>query len=261
MQFHKGKLITYFSILFSIIFVWFLFLQLLPEKDTIWNYAFNIAYAFLFFSGALLSFYYAVRSTMNIDIRIVLWLFGAGLLSYAAGLCMWAYYNIVVQLEIPYPSLADFFFIAYLIFTMIGFLYLIKKSKKSLSARIIFDSLIFVIISAIIIYQFYSHIELSSDLSLLTNILNVTYPLLDIVLLSIVLITLRIFGGEIQQNILLLTIGFMVDVIADLLFTYRTTQDSYWNGDISDFMFATAAYMISIGLVYTIAAFRNSEKV
>lgn len=194
--------------------------------------------------AALYGFIFGIKSNLG----KMLFFLGFGLVSFDVGLIIWVYYNLVLNVSIPFPSFADVAFMVFYPLITIGCVYLLAIYKTLISKNLLRDSLIIVILSFIIIFGLFSRPDLSSNLSLLERFINIYYPMGDVVTLSLALIALRIGGGKIHPSLYILVVGLLVQTSADLLFTFRTAKSIYWNGDIADLLYTISGFLISIGL-------------
>ena len=111
MKLTKSPLFYFFMFLFFICVVWSVLLHSNPDKFTPWNYGFTLIYGSIFLSGAVIGIANAFRFGITSTVGKSLFSLGLGLLSWQIGLWIWVYYNVVLNVEVPYPSLADFFFV------------------------------------------------------------------------------------------------------------------------------------------------------
>jgi hypothetical protein len=143
---------------------------------------------------------------------------------------IWAIYSILGQ-EVPYPSVADFFWIIGYIPMGIGLITRIRtmptKPTRSQNMLIWWVSAITILIT--IFFIFIPIIQSFDPQRLIENILNFVYPLAD---LFLVIIVWRLFftyeEGDYGFTWRLLTLGFMFMTVADFIFTYTTWQGLYY---------------------------------
>lgn len=71
--------------------------------------------------------------------------------------------------------------------------------------------------------------------------MDFAYPLLDISLFSVAFLGLLIFWkGKLGKSWLLVNVAILLDVCADMLFSYATAQGTYYSGHIADLLFDLA---------------------
>lgn len=72
---------------------------------------------------------------------------------------------------------------------------------------------------------------IGSGEDMLTLAVDFAYPVLDVVLLSISFLGLLIFmNGKLGKSWLLINLGIFMDVCGDILFSYTTSQETYYSG-------------------------------
>jgi hypothetical protein len=171
------------------------------------------------------------RQMSTEDQRRRLWgglVFGWAL--WALAETIWSLYSIFGQ-EVPYPSLADLFWVVGYIPMTIGLLDSVRtiptkltSSQKTLiwgvSAATILLTLVFVFIP--IIQDF-------DPQNLIVSALDLIYPLGDLLLMSIVWWLFFVYEkGDYGFGWRLLIVGFILTTFSDLVFTYATWEDLYY---------------------------------
>lgn len=248
-------------VLGAIILVWDALLFLSPVKTTIWNYYYNAGYALLYLFGAGIGMFGAMRVSTKTTIGKALLYLGLGQAAYAIGLIFWVYYNLIVHTDVPYPSLADgFFLLGFIPFMTIGCLYVLTIYHQILSPRRLIEAgLIFVVVGAIV-FGFLNTPDISSGVTPAAKFFNILYPFGDSILLTLAFLALRASGGKLQAVLLLLVIGFFFQVSGDLIFSYRTSQELYWNGDIADVCYTLSAILLGLGITTLAYSGENTLK-
>lgn len=127
----------------------------------------------------------AVRWPLHSGARAALVL-GLGLSCVVGGDVAWAWYEVVLEEEPPFPSIADVFYISgYL--TLAGGVLLLPTRPLSLilRGRIVVDGLIAVLSVATLSWYFYlGPMVFDTEASPLAYVVGVTYPLVDILLIA-----------------------------------------------------------------------------
>jgi len=173
------------------------------------------------------------RYTPNLKDRFArIWLcLTVGLWLWLLGEITWSIYTLVLSVSIPYPSAADLFWIAgYVPLAAAMFLYLLpygealslKKAVIVTAVGLLADVGIFAVLVGPI---------LSLGVDPLEQFFDLAYPVLDLALLGIAISGLLIFlPGKISRFWLWLNLGFICMAIADLLFSYLSALDLYYDG-------------------------------
>lgn len=244
----------------AFILIWNISLYFLPSHTTNANYLYNVGYALLYFIGA----FAGIRTSLNISTKSTLGktlLFLAlGNASYGMGLVIWAYYNMIAHVEVPFPSLADFFFLLCFIPAMaMGLIYLLRIYGTTLIKQYARWGIGLFALCGFIIFRYIMKPDLSADLPLLTRAFNIAYPLGDTMLLTGAILALLAGGGKLAKGVLILVIGFLFQVSADFLFAYRTTAETYWNGDVADLLYTFSGATLSLAIITIAAHFTQQE--
>lgn len=228
---------------------WEVQLQVNPLKDTVWNYSFNLAIAAFYVLAAAIAFW-SLRSRRSTQAsRSILRYFGMAAGFWAIAFAIWATYNLALERDVPYPSLADAFFILAYPFLGLALWKLHVSYGTRPTDRTIGEAMVIVAISAALIFVFLNRPDVSADLGLTKNLLNVAYSLGDILLLTMAFLQLRSGQAAKYPGLYLLVIFLLLQVAADTLFSYRNNASIYWNGDIADFYFAASGFVFALTLV------------
>lgn len=243
------KILTIFVIFYSVFLIfWSLYLYTVSEKTTFLNYSYNLGYALSFFVGGFLGIVYGIKRNLRTDIGKALLFLGSGLASYGIGLVIWFVYNSALRIEVPYPSLADVFFLLFYPSIAVGVVFLLKSFQVPIKNLMIFDSLAILVVISLTIFIYFALIIQPNSENILEQVFNILYPVGDILIITICLIGIRVSPVR-HWYLLLLIGGVFVASLADLTFAYRTAREIYWNGDIADMLFAIEAGLLSLGII------------
>jgi len=184
-----------------------------------------------------------------------------GTVSWGFGMVVWNYYLFSQNIEVPYPSLADLFFILIWVFWTYGMSQLgnvsgMKIGFKNHWKRII----VFIIPPIVILISYYLLLVIPKegiDLtgSFLQRVLSFLYPIGDMTILSIAILVFtlsyKILGGRFKNQIILLLSCFVLNYIADFIFVLTTSGESpsYFNGHFVDFMYTTIMFLVTFGVL------------
>jgi hypothetical protein len=249
MPFSERKLSSFFYGYFLLLLIWSFTLFFTHQTTSQWNYFFNLAYAFIYLSGGIIAFLGAKKSGLHNSVGRELFWIGTAVTCYGAGLVLWAYFNVVLLIETPFPSLADFFFVLYTPFLGYSIIHLLSIFGINTSKKIYFQALLIFAISSLFIFSIGNPPDLSSDLPLLTKSLNIYYLLSDSLLITLGLLLIRFTRGKIHKSFFYFLTALFLMTIADFVFSYRSANNTYWNGDISDVVFALAGLMFTQGII------------
>ena len=150
----------------------------------------------------------------------------------------WALYYFVLQVALPYPSFADVFYAGGYLPIIAGLLGYLRTFHVALSRRRLGYALIGVAAAVALALLFVLPVELGQSLAPVTLLTDMLYPVLDLVLLSLTILSLAIFlGGRLASWWVLFGAGATLYVIGDEFFLYQVAQGSYYNGSVDDLIF------------------------
>lgn len=185
-------------------------------------------------------------------------LFGRAYAGLAIGLVLWftaemiwGYYGIILQIQLPFPSLADAFWLAgygplgYHLFTTAR-LYRAFSTKLS---KIFVVTAAVAIFSAIYIFKILTTADPSGPYGTLSLAISIAYPLADAVMIIPALLSITKSGRGELTAIPWIFVSWIFTAIADAIFGYTadtniTAQISIWN------LFYNAAYLIMAAGLY-----------
>lgn len=246
----KNRISFFVSLYLLVLLIWSVTLFLNPDKTTLLNYWFNAGYGVMFLVAGVVGIVYAKSIGWSSVIGKALTFIGAGLVSYAFAQFLWLYYNLFSSIEVPYPSIADIFFLLFYVLVVIGFISLLNIFKLSITKEKIVQSVLLLPVVLAISLIFVFKPDLSTDLSFLGKALNIAYPVCDTLILYIILVMLRVSGGYFKSTTYFFAVSGVVLLIGDFLFTYRSAKEIYWNGDVSDLVFLISAFLFFLSFVY-----------
>jgi len=156
----------------------------------------------------------------------------------------WNLYEHVLGID-PYPSIADFFYVAAPIFMFISLIiYLQPLQNKIKKTNVIFASVISTLILIPMLIMTY---QANIETNFFEILVSLIYPIVDSILLvpAIIAITISV---QLKKNSfwLMILIGIIIFIIADDLFVFLVIYDQYYDGNPIDILWLTS---------YTIWAF------
>lgn len=172
----------------------------------------------------------------------VIWLyFTCGLFLWFIGEAVWAGYTLILSVELPYPSIADVFWIGGYIPLFIGLYLYVKLFGHALTKRTVAITMFVIFFLTIMVTLALLTPVLGAEEDLATIIMDFTYPILDLTLLSTALLGLIIFWkGKLGKSWLLINAAILMNACADILFSWTTAQNIYYSGHMFDVLFDLA---------------------
>src|SRR5258706_124832 len=142
----------------------------------------------------------------------------------------WGIASIIGQ-EIPYPSWADFFWIAGYLPMYIALWERLRLLPKitSLAQRSVIWIFILLVLIITLWFVLIPIVQNNDPSAIFESVLNILYPLMDIVLLILVLRIFLIYQpGNYGRVWSWLSAGFILMTLSDLTFSYATTAGLYY---------------------------------
>jgi hypothetical protein len=169
----------------------------------------------------------------------IIWLlFTVGLFLWFVGESVWMGYTLIWNVEVPYPSVADAFWIAGYIPFFFALYFYVRIFGSALSKKMLAIAMGVAIILALATFFMLINPVIGSEEDMLTLAVDFAYPLLDVALLSISFLGLLIFmNGKLGKSWLLINLGILSNVCGDILFSYTTLQETYYNGHLLELFY------------------------
>lgn len=253
----SSKILTLFYIL---LLLWWVFIFTRGISETTENYLYSFAYGFIPLIWGMLglknSFLWGgFRSLMGKTLIF----FSLGLIVWSIGNMIWGYYNLVLKIPVPYPSIADFVFIFSFPLWAIGIFFLSKVtgaafSLQKLKGRIFLFSIpvVAIIMSYYLLFVVARGGIIDTQGGSLKLFLDVAFPVWDVIILTLALLVFGLsfnyLGGRFRWPIILLLLGFGMNYITDFSFSYTTTLGTFFVGSWVDLLFATSMFLIALGV-------------
>jgi hypothetical protein len=169
----------------------------------------------------------------------------AGLVLYFIAEILWGYYSIGLGIEVPFPSLADAFWLAayapfgYGLFSLSR---LYSKHGKSKMKALAVMSLSVAAFSSYYVLQLISVSDLTDPEAAIPLAIGITYPILDGILLVPALLVILSSGKGYLTSIPWIFVSWIFTAIADSIFGFTAVTSIA--GDISVWnLFYNAAYL------------------
>jgi len=180
-----------------------------------------------------------------------------GLLLWTIGEVIWAFDELIRGEELPYPSVADVVYVAGYI-PLIVALYLRYHSLRAAPSRrwLLVTLGAFAILAALAVGFTIGPIVTYPEYDRpVEQFLDALYPLGDLlVALGALLVVLVLSGGALSLPWAVIAAGFVVQSIADLLFSYATWNEIYLSGTEAGINLVTALTDVPYYASYLIIA-------
>ncbi|MEM3565809.1 MAG: hypothetical protein QXK18_02930 [Candidatus Bathyarchaeia archaeon] len=169
---------------------------------------------------------------------IIWFYFTCGLFLWFIGEAVWAGYTLVLGVELPYPSIADVFWICgYIPFFIALYLY-VKLFGGTLTKKMLASSMGITAALTILVASMLLTPVLTAEENPTAAVMDFAYPILDLSLFSVALLGLIIFWkGKLGKSWLLINAAILLNACADILFSWTTAQEIYYSGHMLDLLF------------------------
>lgn len=161
-------------------------------------------------------------------------LLGVGQLLFVVGDTLFNVYELAPGGEVPFPSVADGFYLAAYPFLAAALLLLLRSRSPGEERSSFFDAAIFAVSAGMIGWVFLMA-PYASDrtLTLPEQLISIAYPLMDVLLVGIALRLLVAGGGRSRPFRLLMT-GLLGLLVADILYGFGVIAGTYESGAALD---------------------------
>ena len=191
-------------------------------------------------------------------------LLAASAATWGVGEVVWSVYEVGLGIEVPYPSAADIGFLGAMPLTAAGILCFFSTSRGTstrlrlwLDGAIVFLALLFVAWTLGL-----RTVYLDPEDPLFEKIIDLAYPVGDIVIGTILVLAIRRARDELHGRLLLLLGGLAAISIADSAFAYLTATGAYGaNGSLLDAGWVAGYLMIGLAALWPAAPARKVEEV
>jgi len=223
------------------------------------NYGFSYPSKLVFL---FLGFFFASRSAGRFEPNNPVqpaWRFlGWGFLSYFIAQSILAVYQFVLHVSAPFPSFGDIFFILAMLLWLISLgLFVRAYTKAGFLGGGTHRAVFVAVISALLFGGFGYGVlipVLETPASIGEKVLNVAYPVLDLLLLIPVLLllqmTLKLAGGQLWRVWMALLVGFLFLAVGDIAFAYFSILGQAHLDSLIDALFAYSYIFASWGAAY-----------
>lgn len=272
MKIKTSSIANVLIIVYGLVILWWFSIFLRGIQETTENYLFSLIYSILPLGGGIIGFINARHwgSFTSSTGRAVLFISG-GIFAWGIGNLIFGFYNLILGVPIPYPSIADAGFFLLYPLSAIGVLSFFRATGASFALKKMSGKFLLLIIPAFFIFLSYYLLFIVAragiityDGGLLKLFLDIAYPVGDVVVITFASIlyglSFKYLGGTFRKPVIFIIIGFISTYIADFLFSYTTTVGTYYVGKWVDIFYPTAFLLIALGLSLLNPKFLDRDK-
>lgn len=166
---------------------------------------------------------------------------GSGMTVYLIGDAIWAYQEVVVRAEPPFPGPPDFFYLAMFPLTAAGLVLAFRSFSAILHQRrpLVIASVVTLLVMVALWLPVFTPVLASTNTTGLAMIIGLLYPLGDLWLLFFPALALAILlsqldGGRLSLPWRLVVVGCVLFALADTLFLIARSAGTYASGNYLD---------------------------
>ena len=234
----------------SVLVIW---LNLDIGGDGITNYVDNLGQLV----APLIAAYACARTARRTPGSRLAWGCLAGsCLSWGMGQGVWCYYDLLRQIPVPFPSLADAGYLTAVPLAVVGLLSFPSALRRAasrlgalLDGTLISGSLLFVSWATVLGPIYRAH-----QGGVLKQVLSMAYPASDVVLVSIVVVLATHTGRRHRAGLSLVLVGIVAFAVSDTSFAYLTEVNNYGIGSGLDVGWIAGYVLIALGAMWTVAS-------
>jgi diguanylate cyclase len=161
-------------------------------------------------------------------------LIASGILAWSIGDLIWSGYSLVLHEDAPWPSPADFIYLAGPVFMAFGLTKMLRQRVAGRNVDAFLDALILAIGAGTLSWAFFmAPYAADGQLTTLMKVVSVAYPLADILLLGVVA-HLVLGRGADSPSVRLIALAMGATLVADLVYSVQSLTGSYYVGHVVD---------------------------
>jgi diguanylate cyclase (GGDEF)-like protein/PAS domain S-box-containing protein len=188
-------------------------------------------------------------------------LLGAAAGSWALGQAVWAWYELVRDIDVPFPSLADIGYLGLVplaAFAVVAFFPTSSAGRGR--SRPLLDGLIIVASVAFISWVLFLGDLYAETLgTFLERAISLAYPFSDVLLVSMVLLTVFWPCRERRRVLALIAAGLVSLAVADAGFAYLTATGHYSTGNLIDAGWLVGFVLLALAANESLSSPRRSD--
>lgn len=182
----------------------------------------------------------------------VVWTFLAlGFFLFFLGESSWWISEAALGQEVPYPSMADLFWLTAYAPLFIGLILNFRLLDIRLDLKSLWPWLLLLVTVALVSVVFILLPVAAGPERLLAKVLSLLYPIEDVVILGAAFLTLTgLSYGALSRPWKIIAGGFVMMLVGDLIFLYLAGIDLYRTGNPIDLVWVAGYLAIGVGAVY-----------
>lgn len=157
--------------------------------------------------------------------------FATGIFFWFLGELTWAIYALMLKIRIPYPSIADAFWLVGYVLLLLALTAYLWLVKPAVSQTVLVSASTISLTMSILFSYFLITPALMQETNLTTRTIDVIYPTMDFIMLILAITGLIILAkSRVTISWILFNTGILMTAIGDSLFSYATAHNTYYEG-------------------------------
>jgi hypothetical protein len=255
---------TVLLVLFSFFTVWWLILYFFVGENYVIQELFSATYGVIALFGGVIGLGISQKwGGLKSHLGKAILFFSLGLLLQEFGQFAYSFYSLILQIEIPYPSLGDIGYFGSIPFYILGAIYISKAVGLNYLIKKPFNTLLLIVIPILSIVSAYKMFLSGYDFTefSLVMFLDFGYPLGQSLYVAfafvIYLISLKELGGIMKSKILLFLVALVFQYLADFYFLYLISMDLWDTAGLNEYMYMFAYFLMAFAIIEIDIAYKN----
>ena len=174
--------------------------------------------------------------------------FFLAILLWCLGECTWLVYEVILGVQVPYPSIADIFYLAGYIPAFVSILSFMRIFQKLVTPlKKIVSLLVALLILGVTSFFLLNPLSASSS-PVFVKAFDLAYPVLDAVLMALVMMRLIAFiGTSLGRPWTWIFCGLLSYSFADIMFSWGTLANWYYSGHPIELLWLYGYLALTLG--------------
>jgi diguanylate cyclase (GGDEF)-like protein len=187
-------------------------------------------------------------------VRLAWVLMGASALSWGTGQTVWDWYQVVRNVQVPFPSLADAGYLLAVLLAIGGVLsFPIASERARAFVRTLLDGLL--IAAGLLVVSWDTSLGAvyrAGGSAPFAMVLSLLYPLSDVAIVTMILVRVSRVPRTGRTPLFLLAAGLAAAAIADSNFAYLTANNTYGTGNVLDAGWVAGYLLVGLAALRTV---------
>jgi len=187
-------------------------------------------------------------------VRLAWTLMGASALSWGLGQSVWDWYQVVRNVEVPFPSFSDAGYLLAVPFAIGGVLaFPVAAERARTFVRTFLDGLL--IASGLLVVSWSTSLgavyRAGADTPM-AMVLSLLYPISDVAIVTMILVRVARVPRAGRTPLMLMAAGLAAAAVADSNFAYLTANNTYGSGNVLDAGWVAGYLLIGLSALRTV---------